>query len=1012
VLSLMRFVALTCVALLVVMLFPASPAAAFKPYTHNYTGDRAWEDVNPDGRVTINGREYTVRAAVWQALRNNRASYNAGVVGPDGFPELVFGQSIIHPEMTGRWLRHIFTKAWQAQTSSTYSAAEKEQILAFAYGYLTHASGDMWAHTLVNDFAMGVFPAVSEILTDVDKAEIALRHIIVEGYIGDATPGYDGNPNRTTLPDGDVSDDSTPGTSFSAPMRFIYETLVNPRNPLPVGTCNNGQNDDLVPIGSGPDDAVADDGCPGQSYTQGAVPEPQRGKLIDFFLDMEADLQIKEARIQDDRTHSDCTTLDPDCYDDSAVITVGTVRGLRQITVPRTRCDAEFFCFDSATDALDDLIVNPIIEEYLEHWIEDIEDGLADWGELGMALTKALFDAQTYRDAQNEICRNKGNETNPLRIDCEDHVGALDVVTYAVDPFINDHLLSMMGAPDFIGDLRDFFGDAFDVIEDIIAEILPPELNFVALAREEIKEAIIELIKDEIESAYGMDVDQLTSFLKHPTHWLNVQQINLTLPGLGSRQLDLFQAGDHARLDSFMELAADHHVPATLDIPGFGSVVSTRPTDSAVFNLGGFDIYLNTVTLNKLLLLDGAELNRALGDLLAASGVIHNASLVRTYVDGATVPANVMIDQLSGNEPWLQSIDADHGWRADGKPRFTGPRPAGVRHGGNGLFPLWESCLLRPTFRSLFRDWENDNNPGEPNFPDLDDLTSSDPSDTAPPVAGPLVVGGTTFVSGGVTYVAGNNSLGLSAHDVVFTDAHVGVQRRVYPASVTPGASDWLTHTNGGTFSIVGADGLWKVDYRSGDPCHALAAQPVARTESFVLDATAPTIDITSPAPEGVVFDSDDLSSIQWTASDGALGSGVASESATLDGASAARGLALDMFLLGPGDHAVVVTAADNLGNTRVVTRNFEIHATAASLLTNLTRLFNEGKIARPGIYNSLSAKVAAALRAHERGQHSVEANILGAFINELEAQSGKAVDATMADLLISFAEDLIATGN
>ncbi len=61
-----------------------------------------------------------------------------------------------------------------------------------------------------------------------------------------------------------------------------------------------------------------------------------------------------------------------------------------------------------------------------------------------------------------------------------------------------------------------------------------------------------------------------------------------------------------------------------------------------------------------------------------------------------------------------------------------------------------------------------------------------------------------------------------------------------------------------GTFSIVGADGLWKVDYRSGDPCHALAAQPVARTESFVLDATAPTIDITSPAPEGVVFDSDD----------------------------------------------------------------------------------------------------------------------------------------------------------
>ena len=148
-------------------------------------------------------------------------------------------------------------RAWAAQSDPSYSVAEKSQILAFAYGYLTHAAGDMWAHTLVNDVSGGVFPAVGEILTDIDDAEIAIRHIIVEGYVGDATAGYDGNQARGPVPgevneDGnpEVSDDATPHIPFAAPKRFIYETFINPANPLPVGT--------------------------------------SRGPLIDFFLDMQA----------------------------------------------------------------------------------------------------------------------------------------------------------------------------------------------------------------------------------------------------------------------------------------------------------------------------------------------------------------------------------------------------------------------------------------------------------------------------------------------------------------------------------------------------------------------------------------------------------------------------------------------------------------------------------------------------------------------------------------------------
>ena len=122
---------------------------------------------------------------------------------------------MIHPEQTGKWLTHILKQAWEAQTDPTYSTAERSQILAFAYGYLTHAAGDMWAHTLVNDVAGGVFPAVGEILTDVDDAEIAIRHIIVEGYIGDATAGYDGNKERGPVA-GEVNEDGNPQVSDDA----------------------------------------------------------------------------------------------------------------------------------------------------------------------------------------------------------------------------------------------------------------------------------------------------------------------------------------------------------------------------------------------------------------------------------------------------------------------------------------------------------------------------------------------------------------------------------------------------------------------------------------------------------------------------------------------------------------------------------------------------------------------------------------------------------------------------
>ena len=235
-------VGLSLAVLAGVAVVAAPEVGAFKPFTHNQSAFDAWQDVTDDGMVTIGDQEYAAPDKVVDALTAWPSYYNAGVIGPDGFPDLTMGQSVIHPENTGQWLTHLLDEAWAAQddvfepgsanpadnpANPSYTDAEEGQILAFTYGFLTHAAGDMWAHTMVNELSEGIFPGVGDILTDADMAAIALRHLLVEGYVGAATSGFDNDPNEAVL-GGDVSDDSTPGVPMDAPIRFVYDALIDP----------------------------------------------------------------------------------------------------------------------------------------------------------------------------------------------------------------------------------------------------------------------------------------------------------------------------------------------------------------------------------------------------------------------------------------------------------------------------------------------------------------------------------------------------------------------------------------------------------------------------------------------------------------------------------------------------------------------------------------------------------------------------------------------------------------
>ena len=208
---------------------------------------------------------------------------------------------------------------------------------------------------------------------------------------------------------------------FAAPKRFIYETFINPGNPLPVGT--------------------------------------SRGPLIDFFLDMQAELQVAEARYACDSEYEDCLIARP-----------GLLRA-HQDADRRRPCAAPQTTHDpiqplrgrrllrrlDAVDCAADLTIDNLVETYLEHWIDDIEDGLKNWSDLGLASTKALFDPRSTRARAGPHLPQQARrrELAAAARTARTASARSTCIGYESEDFINDHLISMLGAPDVVGDLNE-----------------------------------------------------------------------------------------------------------------------------------------------------------------------------------------------------------------------------------------------------------------------------------------------------------------------------------------------------------------------------------------------------------------------------------------------------------------------------------------------------------------------------------------------------------------------------
>jgi hypothetical protein len=97
------------------------------------------------------------------------------------------------------------------------------------------------------------------------------------------------------------------------------------------------------------------------------------------------------------------------------------------------------------------------------------------------------------------------------------------------------------------------------------------------------------------------------------------------------------------------------------------------------------------------------------------------------------------------------------------------------------------------------------------------------------------------------------------------------------------------------------------------------------------------------------------------------------------------------------GMNAISASAEDRAGNVATASDAFVVTVSSASLCT-LVRNW----VPKEGIETSLCAKLSAAQRALDRGDLTARAGEADAFVNEVRAQTGKAVPADRAPTLIA----------
>jgi len=483
----------------------APPALAWKPTTHVYLGQQALKDALDDGKVSIyrvdykNGKvlskigDYPVDSDILSALKEYPSHYRAGILGPDAYPDILTGQQVIHPdpELTNiasgsnAWLTYLWT-ATNTQGNNK----------AFVVGYLTHAAGDMYGHTFINNFTGAPFKS-----SPPEGPENGIKHILVEGYI-------DKRLDKREL------DSNFFNVSIAGVENFIYDKMVDAKPGTPLDTY-------LLKKGGG-----------GTEFSVPRIYSTLRARL-------DADIKAYDAKKADyDRRYDEkiraanaCKPLDFSC----------------SATVLRAQALA------IQTEKAAYVTANGLIVTYKEYWRADIDSGLKAWPQVSHEVAKALFfnpERKTKVDDAERILKN----------------------------YVTNHLISMSGAPDAVGQFAALAGK----ISDIIAQVIP---DFLVAPIRQLKNDIYNAI---IKSATGMTKEELKTYLENPETYFD--------------KVFTTGSGEKVNLQTFNK--------KYLQINDTGY---TNPNES--FDYQKFPPAYNTVTMSKLILLNKNGVDKLLADL-------------------------------------------------------------------------------------------------------------------------------------------------------------------------------------------------------------------------------------------------------------------------------------------------------------------------------------------------------------------------------------------------------------
>jgi hypothetical protein len=187
----------------------------------------------------------------------------------------------------------------------------------------------------------------------------------------------------------------------------------------------------------------------------------------------------------------------------------------------------------------------------------------------------------------------------------------------------------------------------------------------------------------------------------------------------------------------------------------------------------------------------------------------------------------------------------------------------------------------------------------------------------------------------------------------------------------------------------------------------------VERVQLMATLDPASLIVITVVAPAATQYSHSATLKLNYSATDTG-GPGLKPLVATIDGSSTVAGKAIVNGLSIPlltalslGTHTFKVVATDVWDNSKSSTVTFEIVVTSASIQEDVGQLAANGQI-DPSQENPLLAQLRAAADARSRGDCKTAANIYNAFINHVQAQTGKKIDPDAAAILIADAQYLI----